>query len=439
MRLLVLNERSVMGELVAGTDGRVSFNYDEDWRSDPATFPLSLSMPKIAKKHGGGVVSNWLWNLLPENELALQRIANDTSHGWQRVSAKNPLALLAKIGEDCAGAIQLVRPERLGDLPEGEITFLSDPEIEARLKDLRENRGATGREAHDKGQFSLAGAQTKTAFHFSADGRWGLPSGIIPTTHIFKPPIPGLKGQVENEHFCLRLASALGVASVHSKVMTFGAEQAIVVERYDRQRLDGRVRRVHQEDMCQALRFPPSKKYQSEKGPGFYDIITRVLASSANSEMDRALFVQAASLNYVLVGTDAHAKNFSVLFGRGGVYRLAPIYDVNSYLPYAQNVDDCLLSMSVEGHSMVGEIKPRNWQAQARRCGLPADVWVDSLRDLVARAPDLASDVLRQCRDQGLSTEILDRLADGIAARCKKLADIYGVEAVISSGNPGEP
>ncbi len=430
MRLLVLNERRIMGELTATSDGRVSFLYEDEWRNDPATFPLSLSMPKIAKRYGGGVVSNWLWNLLPENELALQRIANDTAHGWKPVSARNPLALLAKIGEDCAGAIQLVHPERLGNMSDGEITILSNTDIEARLKYLRENRGATGREAEDKGQFSLAGAQTKTALHLGVDGRWGLPSGGVPTTHIFKPPIPGLKGQVENEHFCLLLASTLGVSAVNSQVITFGSEHAIVVERYDRMRQqDGSVRRVHQEDMCQALKFPPGKKYQSEKGPGLYDIVTKVLASSANSEVDRAIFVQAASLNYILVGTDAHAKNFSVIFGRGGAFRLAPIYDINSYVPYSEKIDDCTLSMSVAGHAVLGEIKPRHWREQATKCGLPSDIWVASLRDMIARAPDLASDTLRRCRNEGLSTEILEKLCNGVSARCGNLAGIYGVES----------
>src|ERR1700744_58586 len=112
MRLHVLIDRRLMGVIEASTDGRVSFAYDDGWRMDDATFPLSLSMPKVARRYGGGVVSNWLWNLLPENPLIIQHIADDTSHGWKRVSPRNPLALLAKVGEDCAGAIQLVLPER---------------------------------------------------------------------------------------------------------------------------------------------------------------------------------------------------------------------------------------------------------------------------------------------------------------------------------------
>jgi serine/threonine-protein kinase HipA len=65
----------IVGTFDASPDGRVSFTYDEAWRLDEAAFPLSLSLPKIQARHGGGAVSNWLWNLLPDNDRVLRRIA----------------------------------------------------------------------------------------------------------------------------------------------------------------------------------------------------------------------------------------------------------------------------------------------------------------------------------------------------------------------------
>ena len=102
---------------------------------------------------------------------------------------------------------------------------------------------------HDTGQFSLAGAQPKTALLFDGQ-RWGVPGGRTPTTHILKPPIRGLDGHAENEHLCLALARALGLPAAHSEVRRFGDETAIVVERYERTRRPGSIRRLHQEDMC---------------------------------------------------------------------------------------------------------------------------------------------------------------------------------------------
>jgi serine/threonine-protein kinase HipA len=81
----------------------------------------------------------------------------------------------------------------------------------------------------------LAGAQPKTALLFDGK-RWGVPSGRTPTTHILKPPTGDFEGHAENEHFSLQLARSLGIIVPNSKVLHFGDEIAIVVERYDRVR-----------------------------------------------------------------------------------------------------------------------------------------------------------------------------------------------------------
>jgi serine/threonine-protein kinase HipA len=139
---------------------------------------VSLSLPKTAKRYGGGKVSNWLWNLLPDNDRVLERIANEITADQKKVSARNPLALLAKVGEDCAGAIQLVRPERLASIDAGYVEWLDVPGIAARLADLRQNRGATGRLPNDKGHFSLPGVQPKTALHRVGDA-YGIHTFVL--------------------------------------------------------------------------------------------------------------------------------------------------------------------------------------------------------------------------------------------------------------------
>ena len=159
--------------------------------------PLSLSIPLASSEHGHEPISAFMWGLLPGNEQVLTR--------WgQRfhVSASNPFALLCHVGEDCAGAVQFVRPERVDEIVNGTdsaVAWLGEHEIAERLRTLVAVN-PRGRLASDSGQFSLAGAQAKTAL-FLQNGRWGIPSGTTPTTHILKPPIAGLPGHVENEHF----------------------------------------------------------------------------------------------------------------------------------------------------------------------------------------------------------------------------------------------
>ena len=69
------------------------------------------------------------------------------------------------------------------------------------------------------------------------------------------------------------LARSLGLPTAQSRVMRFGDEIAIVIERYDRQHKGNDIIRVHQEDICQALGIMPTKKYQNEGGPSAFDIV----------------------------------------------------------------------------------------------------------------------------------------------------------------------
>ena len=100
--LVVVADRRIMREIIRG--GRLTFVYDDRWRSMDAAYPLSLLMPLVVAEHGHARIEPWLWGLLPDNEAFLAR--------WgQRfhVSPRNAFALLAAVGEDCPGAIQLVR------------------------------------------------------------------------------------------------------------------------------------------------------------------------------------------------------------------------------------------------------------------------------------------------------------------------------------------
>jgi serine/threonine-protein kinase HipA len=241
----------------------LTFIYNEQWRTTENAYPLSISMPLALAQHGHAKTDPFLWGLLSDNQMVLDQWAKKF-----QVSARNAFSLISVVGEDCAGAVQFVRPERLeviiGAAP-AEIEWLDEADIAKRLRALREDHSAW-RIPRDTGQFSLAGAQPKTALLLE-NGRCGVPSGRVPTTHILKPPSGQFAGHAENEHFCLELARAVGLPVVDSRIMHFRDEVAIVVERYDRIRTANGLRRVHQEDICQALSIQPTHKYQNEGGP----------------------------------------------------------------------------------------------------------------------------------------------------------------------------
>ena len=243
--------------------GRLTFVYDDEWRNAADAYPLSLSMPLAAKEHARAAIEAFLWGLLPDNERVLDRWAAKF-----HVSARNAFALISHVGEDCAGAVQFVTPDRLATIRSGKedkVEWLDEADIANRLQALRKDHAAW-RLPRDTGQFSLAGAQPKTALLLQ-NTRWGIPSGRLPTTHILKPPTGQFDGHAENEHICLMLARTLGLPTAQSQVMRFGDEIAIVIERYDRLQTGNAIVRVHQEDICQALGIMPTKRYQNEGGP----------------------------------------------------------------------------------------------------------------------------------------------------------------------------
>jgi serine/threonine-protein kinase HipA len=418
--LLTLLGGQIVGRVHSRAGGRLSFTYEPLWREADDSYPLSLSMPLAAREHDHNTISAFLWGLLPDSEQVLDR--------WARkfqVSPRNVFALISHVGEDCAGAVQFVTAERLATIQSGgadRIDWLTEENIAERLRALREDQAAW-RLPSDTGQFSLAGAQPKTALLLE-NNRWGIPSGRIPTTHILKPPTGQFSGHAENEHICLALARACGLPAAFSRLMRFGDEIAIVVERYDRLASGNEIIRVHQEDTCQALGIMPTRKYQNEGGPGIKDIVELLRTYSSARDEDVKTFIHAAGFNWLVGGSDAHAKNYSVLLTGGPRVRLAPLYDVASVLPYGQfDAHKIKLAMKIGGKYKLWDIGLHQWEAQAREIRINGDELIAVLRAMAKQLPDEVSTACARAREEGLDRPIVERLAAVLterAAACQK-------------------
>ena len=396
-------------------NARLAFIYSDAWRIDPNAYPLSLSMPLASAEHGHARIEAFLWGLLPDNDRVLEN--------WGRrfqVSPRNVFRLITHVGEDCAGAVQFVRPERLEALQKEplfrEVKWLTADEVAERLRALRADH-SQWRNAQDTGQFSLAGAQPKTALLFERQ-RWGVPSGRVPTTHILKPPTGEWDGHAENEHFSLRLARAAGLIVPNSTVQHFGDEIAIVVERYDRVRGGGRWSRIHQEDMCQALGLHPTSKYESDGGPGVRTIAELLREQSSNPEEDVQSFVDAIAFNWLIAGTDAHTKNYALLLGGSGAVRLAPLYDLASILPYQTiNLQKAKLAMKIGGEYRLRNIRLRHWKRFAADLRLDEAWLMERIRTMAASLPDHTTSIRNELEADGLSHITMTQLAQRLKAR----------------------
>lgn len=401
--------------------------YDDEWMAGAESHPLSLSLPLSAGSHGDDKVEPFLWGLLPDDREVIARWAERYT-----VSPGNVFRLLEHVGEDCAGAIQFVVPERVAALTKAgrraRIRWLSEDEMAQRMALLLRDHSAS-RTGDDVGRFSLAGAQPKTALCYDATkNRWGVPSGTTPTTHVLKPATGRFAGFELVEHFCQELASYVGLAAARSTVRRFGDVDVFVSERYDRVRSGRSVVRVHQEDLCQALGRPPRLKYQSDGGPSTAEIGALLRNHSATPTQDLTQFFDALVLHWVLLGTDAHAKNYSVLHAGGGRVRLAPLYDLASALPYPQQmpVQKLKLAMKVGGEYRIRALQRRHWEREAAALGLVVVDAMARIRRQLQALPAEARAVRERMRREGLQHDVLDRLVAALVARCPDLETLLG-------------
>lgn len=376
----------VVGHWNTPARGPMGFQYDDSWIASPQARPLSLSLPipLDTKPLRGKEVGYFFDNLLPDSDPIRKRIQNRF-----HTDSHDAFDLLEAVGRDCVGAVQLL-PE--GETPKDVFTINAQPLTETEVENwlvsaVTPGGGALSRDLADEDSFrvSIAGAQEKTAFLLH-DGRWCRPFGATPTTHIFKLPL-GLVGHmqadmhasVENEWLCSEIVRAFGLAVAPCEIGHFGKQKVLIVERFDRRMASSGDYwlRLPQEDFCQALGYPSSKKYEADGGPGIL-AIARLLAGSDNAIADNGTFMMSQLLYWMLSATDGHAKNFSIFLQPEGKYRLTPLYDVLSAWPIIgrgpnqldyQKVSMAMSMLGKSRHRRVANIQRRHLVETARACG----------------------------------------------------------------------
>lgn len=414
MRLHILMNSDHLGVL----DGRglgVRVVYDRDL--NPAdTVPLSVSMPLSRPRYRGRAVANWLAALLPDREPALMR--------WRRdfgIADLNPESLMAHIGEDVAGAAQFVRDDRLDTVLSrtGHLQPLSGDDV-AGLVVAAKQDSLPYDPSTSTGQFSLAGAQAKFALQQLNGGGWALPSGGQPSTHIFKPAIPGLEDQDVGEVVTMRLAAALELPTAHAFISEFGGQRVIGVERYDRwQDADGNWWRVHQEDLCQASGVDPRLKYESNGGPGVAECGQIIRQHCGPGDV--ATFARSVIFNYLIKGSDAHARNYSLLITPGDI-RLAPLYDLNSTLPFGATGEARQLAMRIGGEDQLAAISNGNWRLFAASLHLDEEWVLDQIRNMSAVIPRIIADLAGEPSIAGIADRTVQRFQERSEQWCAEAA-----------------
>jgi serine/threonine-protein kinase HipA len=379
-----------------------------------ASRPISLSLPADKERFTPAESRPFFEALLPEGAVR-EQVASQL-----KLAASDSFGLLAELGRDCAGALQIVEARRMSDQPS--VRWLESDELNALVEELP--RHPLGMHAGDEHlRLSLAGVQHKAVLVRDGSGRFGKPLDGMASSHILKPELPGndYQGVATNEYFCMRLAARCGLSSAAVELVTLAGRPCLVVERFDRDQDTWPHRRVHQEDLCQALGLTPDFKYQRAgwQLPSYRALADLLNQHSSSPGLDRLAGARAAIFHFLVGNADAHAKNISLVHLPNGV-RLAPLYDVVSTAAFPDLSTE--LALSIGDELDPDAIGSAHWSDLAFDFGLNAGAFEHARRQLAETVATEAPKLREEARAGGWHHPCIETILDVIAARGRRLA-----------------
>jgi len=389
------------GRLVQDNGGKMNFEYAPSWLSRPSPIALSRSLPLREDPFTQRECEGFFGGILPEAETRkiLARILG--------ISPRNDFALLEQIGGEVAGALTFLPDHESMPAEDHHYHELADDELAKVLRELPRRPLMAGEAGV---RLSLAGAQDKIAICLH-DETVSVPLGNAPSTHVLKPAVDTYAGVVFNEAFCMSLARACGLEAADVQVGDVDGIDYLLIQRYDRvTEIGGSISRLHQEDFCQALGVRSDRKYQSEGGPSLADCFALVRDASSVPAVDLIALLDAVLFNLLIGNHDAHAKNFSLLYGADGATRLAPLYDLLSTVFYTELTSSMAMRLGKQKKSAL--VYPRDIERFAAECGLsPAQTRV--------RLVSMADRLLQEIPTIDRSHPVAESVAELITARCQ--------------------
>lgn len=397
-----------VGALLRKENGNLQFRYDKDYVEAKGP-PLSLNLPLRTEAFPHRDCLAFFGNLLPEEDVRAQ-VALATG-----ISAANDYKLLERFAGDVAGAVTLLPSGEGEEGPAPDSLEALSPE---RLDELLTQLPQRPLAVDEKGEvrLSLAGAQSKLPAVEVEEG-FALPHGSShATTHILKPEPARFPGLVANEFFCMRLAREVGlqVAAVGRAATTSGLP-FLIVSRYDRDLTQEPIRRLHQEDLCQALGKLYVEKYQQEGGPGAREAMGLIDDASSVPARDRRQLWLALVFNVLIGNCDAHGKNYSLLYDSPAP-SLAPLYDLVSTAAYDELTTR--LAMSIDGATMLDEVGVESWKRLAEEVGFAPRFLQQRVEPFLARVLEASAELARQ-------GEHADPVVEKIVGDIRKRADHF--------------
>jgi serine/threonine-protein kinase HipA len=401
-------------ERTIGTDYRFAYAAETVSEAGEDAIVLSNSLPVREQAYDAMATRTFFDGLLPE-DVRRDEIAREL-----RISPNDGFALLAEIGRDCAGAIVIVSEGEAIESGVGDVSWLSDEGLAEMVERLPERPLGIEREGR-RMRLSLAGVQRKLTLIRSGSGRFGEPRADAPSTHLIKPQYDEKYPDLAyNEMFCMRVARCTGLSVAETELELIAGRPCLISRRFDRSSDGTTTTRLHQEDLCQALGIPSNLKYQEVSGPGFSHLCRLLQEIGRGADVETA--VRAAVCNFVLGNSDAHGKNFAILFAEPG-RQLAPLYDVVCTAVYGL---DTAMAMSTGDAYEPAEATLADWTDMSYDCDLGVDPFLGLVRRTAEGVRECAVSVAQLAQAEGWHAPVIDEIVEVARSRSRLIAAQLG-------------
>ena len=389
------------------------FAYDGAWL-DGGRFPISIQLP-LSLGDREVDAHAFFEGLLPEGGPR-QRICRQRG-----IAAEDDAGLLFAIGEDCAGALSVlpdgIEPDTRPAPPEK----LTPAQIDRLVRSLGEEAAAV---IGDAQRSSLAGTQEKQPVVFDGESH-ALPNRANPSSHILK--FETARWVCVAECMANDMARRVGLPVVDTEFLPAPADDGVPclrIERYDRARdVDGRLQRLHQEDMLQALGLPAALKYQRYGGPSIGDVADVLRVHTARPAEALARLRDWQILNCLIGNWDGHGKNLALMYAPGqSVPTLAPFYDLisieflNLLRPETWSRD---MAFSIGEHDVPERITRSDWLSFAGALGMPPRRLLDRLGELASEMPGVARAAREAFTQVHGDASAYKKLEETVRRRCR--------------------
>ena len=159
--------------------------------------------------------------------------------------------------------------------------------------------------------------------------------------------------------------------------------------------------------------MPANLKYERNLGPGFrrFGELLRDVGRGA----DIGTMVRIAVLNFVLGNSDAHGKNFAILFAEFG-RQLAPLYDVVSTAVHDEVDDE--MAMAIGGNFDPESVRFEDWLDMSADCDLAAGGFLALVRATAVEVRECARSVATLARAEGWHVGVVDEIVAVADRRC---------------------